>query len=90
MSVSGGFGAIEFTSEPGVTVHAAWKLSPPFPEEGPGKAAPAMLYVASENEDFPAVELTVRTTGRANPVMVVFPRGTGALRVCHPPGARGG
>ena len=79
LPVSDGYRALEFESEQGVTIHAAYKAEPDRSDQVGGDNAPALLYVASENEDWSAARLTVRNSARTNPVMIVLPRGAGPL-----------
>jgi len=63
--------AYEFDSEPGVTVTALLRT----PEE---TAGPALLWVASDGEDWDSTRETLRQV-HSNAVMVVYPRGIGPI-----------
>ena len=67
-------GAFEFDSEPGVTIKARLRT----PEEATG---PALLWVASDGEDWDSTRDTLRQITRSgtNSLMVVYPRGIGPI-----------
>ena len=64
--------AIEFDSEPGVTINALLRT----PDEATG---PALLWVASDGEDWDSTRDTLRQINRVNALMVVYPRGIGLI-----------
>jgi dienelactone hydrolase len=73
MAAPEGFVARSFTSEPGITIQTLLRK----PENAAG---PALLYVASDGEDWPAIQDTLREVlGERNPIMVVWPRGVGEV-----------
>jgi dienelactone hydrolase len=69
-----GFQRLEFESEPGIALEALYRKPP----EGGG---PALLYIASNGEDWGAMRDVLRqVAGSAkNPLMIVYPRGVGEV-----------
>ena len=65
-----GFQRLEFDSEQGIPLAALYRKSP----DGGG---PALLYIASNGEDWFAIRDVVRQVAgsRTNPLMIVYPRG---------------
>lgn len=70
----GGFERLEFDSEEGITLEVLYRKPP----DGGG---PALLYIASDGEDWGAIRDVVRQVAgsRTNPLMVVSPRGVGEV-----------
>ncbi len=73
-SAEGGFESIEILAESGVRVRTLYRAAPE-----PG--GPALLWVASDGEDFVATRDTLRQIAGAskNAVMIVYPRGVGEV-----------
>ena len=69
-----GFESLQFESEPAVAIQVLYRKA----EETPG---PALLYIASDGEDFQAIHDTLRqvTRSKTNPLMIVYPRGIGEV-----------
>jgi cephalosporin-C deacetylase-like acetyl esterase len=69
-----GFERLEFDSEQGISLEALYRK----PQDGGG---PALLYIASDGEDWGAIRDVVRQVigSRTNPLMVVYPRGVGEV-----------
>jgi len=74
LSAPDGFEALQFESEPGVSVQALYRAS----TDGGGAA---LLYVASDGDDWGAIRDVLRQIAgsKTNPLMVVFPRGVGEV-----------
>jgi hypothetical protein len=70
----GGFERLDFDSEPGITLEALYR-------EPPDGGGPALLYIASDGEDWGAIRDVVRQVAgsRTNPLMIVYPRGVGEV-----------
>lgn len=73
-SAPDGFERLEFDSEQGITLEALYRKPP----DGGG---PALLYIASDGEDWGAIRDVIRqvAASRTNPLMVVYPRGVGEV-----------
>jgi dienelactone hydrolase len=73
MPAPDGFAARSFRSEPGITIQTLLRRL----EEAAG---PALLYVASDGEDWAGIQDTLREVlGGSNSVMVAWPRGVGEV-----------
>jgi dienelactone hydrolase len=69
-----GFQWLEFDSEQGISLDALYRKPP----DGGG---PALLYIASNGEDWDTIRDVVRQVAgsRTNPLMIVYPRGVGEV-----------